>query len=70
MFKTFNMGWGFGIIVDKADTEKAIKHTEAGWREPRDNRQNNQQTKSRGNRLQEQTHGFHVKYCFFLDESV
>jgi phosphoribosylformylglycinamidine cyclo-ligase len=24
MFKTFNMGWGFGIIVDKADTEKAL----------------------------------------------
>ena len=24
MFKTFNMGWGFGIVVDKADTEKAL----------------------------------------------
>lgn len=24
MFKTFNMGWGFAIIVDKADKEKAI----------------------------------------------
>jgi phosphoribosylformylglycinamidine cyclo-ligase len=24
MFKTFNMGWGFGIIVDKADIDKAI----------------------------------------------
>jgi phosphoribosylformylglycinamidine cyclo-ligase len=24
MFKTFNMGWGFGIIVDKAETEKAL----------------------------------------------
>ena len=24
MFKTFNMGWGFGIIVDKLDTKKAI----------------------------------------------
>jgi phosphoribosylformylglycinamidine cyclo-ligase len=24
MFKTFNMGWGFGFIVDKADTDKAM----------------------------------------------
>ncbi|MGB9853503.1 MAG: phosphoribosylformylglycinamidine cyclo-ligase [Candidatus Bathyarchaeales archaeon] len=24
MFKTFNMGWGFAIIVDKVDKEKAI----------------------------------------------
>ena len=25
MFKTFNMGWGFGIIVDKNDTDDAIR---------------------------------------------
>ena len=24
MFKTFNMGWGFGIIVDKSETDKAM----------------------------------------------
>jgi phosphoribosylformylglycinamidine cyclo-ligase len=24
MFKTFNMGWGFAIIVDKTDTDKAL----------------------------------------------
>jgi len=24
MFKTFNMGWGFGIIVDKVDVDKAM----------------------------------------------
>jgi phosphoribosylformylglycinamidine cyclo-ligase len=24
MFKTFNMGWGFAIIVDKKDTDKAL----------------------------------------------
>ncbi len=24
MFKTFNMGWGFAIIVDKTETHKAI----------------------------------------------
>lgn len=24
MFKTFNMGWGFGIVVDKSDSEKAL----------------------------------------------
>ncbi len=24
MFKTFNMGWGFGIIVDKTETNKAL----------------------------------------------
>lgn len=25
MFKTFNMGWGFGFIVDKKDCQKALK---------------------------------------------
>jgi len=24
MFKTFNMGWGFGIIVGRAEAEKAM----------------------------------------------
>jgi phosphoribosylformylglycinamidine cyclo-ligase len=24
MFKTFNMGWGFGVIVDKADVDDAV----------------------------------------------
>jgi len=24
MFKTFNMGWGFGVIVDRADLDKAM----------------------------------------------
>jgi phosphoribosylformylglycinamidine cyclo-ligase len=28
MFKTFNMGWGFGIIVDKTDVDKAINTLE------------------------------------------
>ncbi len=28
MFRTFNMGWGFGIIVDQKDTEKAMKTLE------------------------------------------
>jgi len=28
MFKTFNMGWGFGIIVDKADFDKAMSTLE------------------------------------------
>jgi phosphoribosylformylglycinamidine cyclo-ligase len=28
MFKTFNMGWGFGIIVDKTDTDKAMNTLE------------------------------------------
>jgi phosphoribosylformylglycinamidine cyclo-ligase len=28
MFKTFNMGWGFGIIVDKTDTDKAMSTLE------------------------------------------
>ncbi len=28
MFKTFNMGWGFGIVVDKADTDKAMNTLE------------------------------------------
>ncbi len=24
MFRTFNMGWGFGIIVDKSEIDKAM----------------------------------------------
>lgn len=28
MFKTFNMGWGFGIIVDKSDIDKAMNTLE------------------------------------------
>ena len=24
MFKTFNMGWGFAVIVDKTDAEQAL----------------------------------------------
>ncbi|MCL4409716.1 MAG: phosphoribosylformylglycinamidine cyclo-ligase [Gammaproteobacteria bacterium] len=28
MFKTFNMGWGFGIIVDKTDVDKAMNTLE------------------------------------------
>lgn len=24
MFRTFNMGWGFAAIVEKADTDKAL----------------------------------------------
>jgi phosphoribosylformylglycinamidine cyclo-ligase len=24
MFKTFNMGWGFAVILEKADTNKAL----------------------------------------------
>ena len=28
MFKTFNMGWGFGIIVDKTEIDKAMNTLE------------------------------------------
>jgi phosphoribosylformylglycinamidine cyclo-ligase len=34
MFKTFNMGWGFAIIVDKTDTDKAINALEKTGAEP------------------------------------
>ena len=34
MFKTFNMGWGFAIIVDKTDTEKAINALEKTGAQP------------------------------------
>ncbi len=34
MFKTFNMGWGFGIIVDKKETDKAINTLEQGDLKP------------------------------------
>jgi phosphoribosylformylglycinamidine cyclo-ligase len=34
MFKTFNMGWGFAIIVDKTDTDKAINALEKTGAQP------------------------------------
>jgi phosphoribosylformylglycinamidine cyclo-ligase len=34
MFKTFNMGWGFGIIVDKTDTDKAMSTLEQDGEKP------------------------------------
>jgi phosphoribosylformylglycinamidine cyclo-ligase len=34
MFKTFNMGWGFAIIVDKTDQEKAINALEKAGEQP------------------------------------
>jgi phosphoribosylformylglycinamidine cyclo-ligase len=34
MFKTFNMGWGFAIIVDKTDTDKALGALEKAKAEP------------------------------------
>ncbi len=34
MFKTFNMGWGFAIIVDKTDTDKALDALEKANAEP------------------------------------
>jgi len=34
MFKTFNMGWGFAIIVDKTDTDKALVALEKANGEP------------------------------------
>jgi phosphoribosylformylglycinamidine cyclo-ligase len=34
MFRTFNMGWGFAVIVDKADTDKAISALEKAGGQP------------------------------------
>jgi phosphoribosylformylglycinamidine cyclo-ligase len=34
MFKTFNMGWGFGIIVDKTEIEKAMNTLEQNGSTP------------------------------------
>jgi phosphoribosylformylglycinamidine cyclo-ligase len=34
MFKTFNMGWGFAVIVDKTDTDKAINALEKAGGQP------------------------------------
>jgi phosphoribosylformylglycinamidine cyclo-ligase len=34
MFKTFNMGWGFGIIVDKEDTDEALDSLEKTRTDP------------------------------------
>jgi phosphoribosylformylglycinamidine cyclo-ligase len=34
MFRTFNMGWGFALIVDKTDTEKTLKALEKAGEKP------------------------------------
>jgi phosphoribosylformylglycinamidine cyclo-ligase len=34
MFRTFNMGWGFAIIIDKKDAEKALEILEKTGAEP------------------------------------
>ena len=34
MFRTFNMGWGFAIIVDKTDTEKTLNALEKAGEKP------------------------------------
>jgi phosphoribosylformylglycinamidine cyclo-ligase len=34
MFRTFNMGWGFAIIIDKADTDKALSALEKAGAQP------------------------------------
>jgi phosphoribosylformylglycinamidine cyclo-ligase len=34
MFRTFNMGWGFAIIIDKKDTEKALATLEKAGTQP------------------------------------
>ena len=34
MFKTFNMGWGFGIIVDKSEADKAMSTLEQEGAKP------------------------------------
>jgi phosphoribosylformylglycinamidine cyclo-ligase len=34
MFRTFNMGWGFAIIVDKTDTDKALSALEKAGAQP------------------------------------
>jgi phosphoribosylformylglycinamidine cyclo-ligase len=34
MFKTFNMGWGFAIIADKTDKEKALSSLEKAGEHP------------------------------------
>ena len=34
MFRTFNMGWGFAIIVDKTDTDKAMDALEKADAQP------------------------------------
>ena len=34
MFTTFNMGWGFGIIVDKADRDRTLDILEKADAEP------------------------------------
>ena len=34
MYKTFNMGWGFGIIVDKTEVETALEILEKAGPKP------------------------------------
>ena len=70
MFRTFNNGWGFGIIVDKTEVDKACMNTlEQDSINPErigkvtDN-------KAVGNCLQKQKDDFNEKFCFFSDKSV
>ena len=34
MFRTFNMGWGFGIIVDKTEIDKSMNTLEQDGMKP------------------------------------
>jgi phosphoribosylformylglycinamidine cyclo-ligase len=34
MFRTFNMGWGFAIIINKEDTDKALNKLEKAGAQP------------------------------------
>ncbi len=69
MFKTFNMGWGFGIIVDKTEIDKAMNTLEQDSIKPEViGKVTDKQTVEI--KYQEQKDGFNVKFCFFYDESV
>ena len=68
-FKTFNMGWGFGIIVDKTEVDKAMNTLEQDGVKPEIiGKVTDKQTVEI--KLRKQKDDFDVKFCFFYVESV
>ena len=64
MFKTFNMGWGFGIIVDKTEIDKAMNTLEQDSVKPEIiGKVTDKQTVEI--QLPKQKDDFDVKFCFF-----
>ena len=72
MFRTFNMGWGFAVIVDRAEKDKGHSHCIEGWPESSAELKIGQVTKFGWNQdpVQENENRAGIAPCFFADESA